>query len=108
MSGAGALDAPFTMTSAESLLITLKIVDGATPSDYSWSYDLKGCQSLSLTEANGITVDDGTMMVTIDPGSEYRLAPGNYEHGCVVVHKATQQAQQLFDGCGTVTRSPNA
>jgi hypothetical protein len=108
MSGAGALDAPFTMTSAESLLITLNIVDGATPSDYDWFYALKGCQSLSLTEGNGIAVDDVAKTVTIDPGTDYRLAPGQYQHGCLTVHKVTQQAQQVFDGEGTVTRSPNA
>jgi hypothetical protein len=108
MSGAGALDVPFTMTSAESLFITLNVIDGATPSDYTWQYDLKGCQSLTLTEANGITVDDDTKTITINPGPEYRLAPGNYEHGCLVVHKDTQQSQQIFDGSGTVTRSPNS
>lgn len=105
--GAGALDVPIMMTSAESLLITIKVTDGATPSDFTWSYALRGCQSLDLTEAAGITVNDATSLVTIDPGSDYRLAPGSYEHGCIIVNKATGQAQQLFDGSGTVTRSPN-
>lgn len=107
MSGAGALDAPFTMTSAESLLITLNIVDDTTPGDYDWFYALKGCQTLSLTVGDGITVDDIAKTVTIDPGPDYRLAPGQYQHGCLTVHKTTQQSQQIFDGEGTVTRSPN-
>lgn len=106
MPGAGALDAPFTMTSAESLLITINILD-ATPSDYNWFYALKGCQSLSLTEGNGITVSDVSGTVTIDPGADYRLSAGSYEHGLLAVDKATQQSQQVFDGAGTVTRSPN-
>lgn len=107
MSGAGALDAPFTMTSAESLLITLNIVDGATPSDYDWFYALKGCQSLSLAVGSGISIDDANKTVTIDPGPDYRLAAGQYQHGCLTIHKVTHQAQQIFDGEGTVTRSPN-
>jgi hypothetical protein len=106
--GAGALDVPIMMTSAESLLITIKITDGATPSDYTWSYALRGCQSLDLTEADGITVNDVASTVTIDPGADYRLSPGDYEHGCVIVDKVTGQSLQLFDGSGTVTRSPNA
>lgn len=106
MAGAGALDAPFLMTSAESLLITIKIVD-AVPSDYDWFYSLKGCQSLDLTEGAGITVDDVSSTVTIDPGTDYRLDPGSYEHGLLAVEKASQRAQQIFDGAGTVTRSPN-
>ncbi|HEV2555252.1 MAG TPA: hypothetical protein VGV17_15970 [Bosea sp. (in: a-proteobacteria)] len=105
----GALDAPLTMTNAESLLITLDIVDGsATPSDYDWTYALTGCQTLNLTEGDGITVDDGEGTVTIDPGAAYRLAPGEYKHGLVSTNKLTGQALQLFDGTVTVTESPNA
>lgn len=106
MAGAGALDAPFLMTSAESLLITVAII-GAVPSDYDWFYSLKGCQSLDLTEGAGITVDDVSSTVTINPGTDYRLAPGSYVHGLLAVEKTSQRAQQVFDGAGTVTRSPN-
>lgn len=107
MAGAGALDVSPLMTSAESLLFTLSIVDETAPSGFEWVYDLKGCQSLHLTEGAGITVNDGLSTVIIDPGAAYRLAPGTYKHGCIITDKATGRVQQIFDGEITVTWSPN-
>ena len=107
MSGA-AYDLSFSMTDAESLLITLRVVDDVTPSDYEYSYDLQGCSPLSLAEGSGITVDDVAKTITIDPGADFRLEAGNYEHGLLSVHKVTRLAQQIFDGSGVVSRSPNA
>lgn len=108
MSGAASYDLPIAMTDAESLLITLKVVDDVTLDDYEFFYAVKGCQSLSLTGGDGVTVDDVAKTITIDPGSDYRLPAGNYQHGLLSVHKATGQAQQIFDGQGVVTRSPNS
>lgn len=105
----GALEYSIQMTNAESLLIGLEIIDGdVTPSDYEWSYDIKGCQTLALTDGAGIAVNDVDKTVTIDPGTDYRLAVGTYTHGLVSTNKATGQALQLFDGIVTVTESPNA
>lgn len=108
MSGAGALDVSSSMTNAESLLFTLKIIDDVVPSAYEWVYDLAGCQTLHLTEGDGITVNDGIATVIIDPGADYRLAPGTYKHGCITTDKVTGRVQQVFDGEITVTWSPNA
>lgn len=111
MTGAGAYDVTRTMTEAESLLYTIKIVDDTPPSNYTWVYDLKGCQtgqSVHLTEGNGITVNDGISTVIIDPGPNYTLAPGVYETGCLITDKTTGQHIQLFDGQITVVRSANA
>lgn len=109
MSGAASYDLPFEMTDAESLLITLDVVDeGVTPSDYEYFYSLKGPSTLSLKDGSGIEVDDVAKTITIDPGSDLRLTAGTYEHGLLSVHKLSRQSQQLFDGCGTVTRSPNS
>lgn len=104
----GAYDLPFQMTDAESVVITLSIVDEVLPSEYDWFYAIKGCQDLSLTEANGIAIDDGEKTVTINPGSDYRLRAGAYTHGLLSINKVTGQAVQVFDGAGTVTASPNA
>lgn len=108
MAGAASYDLPLVMTDAESLLITLKVVDEMTLSDYEFFYDVKGCKSLSLRDGSGIAIDDVAKTITIDPGSDFRFSAGNYEHGLLSVHKSTGQSQQIFDGCGTVTRSPNS
>lgn len=103
-----AYDMPFQMTDAESVLIMLSIVDDVTPSDYDWFYEIKGCRTLALTEGAGIVIDDADKTITIDPGSDFRLSPGDYTHGLLSVHKATGQSHQIFDGTGKVTRSPNS
>jgi len=109
MPGPASYDLPFEMTDAESLLITLDIVDEVvTPSDYEFLYSLKGPSTLALTDGSGISIDDVAKTITIDPGADFRLTAGQYEHGLLSIHKTTRQAQQLFDGCGTVTRSPNS
>jgi hypothetical protein len=108
MSGAANYDLPIEMTDAESLLITLDVVDDTDPNDYEYFYDLKGPKTLSLTVGSGIAVDGVAKTITINPGADYRLEAGRYEHGLLIVHKVSRQSQQLFDGCGTVTRSPNS
>lgn len=108
MSGAANYDLPIEMTDAESLLITLDVVDGTTPSDYDYFYALKGPTSLSLKVGSWISVDDVVKTITINPGSDFRLTAGQYEHGLLIVHKHSRISQQLFDGSGTVTRSPNS
>lgn len=108
MSGAANYDLPIEMTDAESLLITLDVVDGTTPSDYEYFYALKGPKNLALEVGDGITVNDIDKTITIDPGADYRLDVGRYEHGLLIVHKVSRHTQQLFDGCGEVTRSPNS
>lgn len=108
MPGAGAYDLSFSMTDAESLLITLNVVDDVVPSDYEYAYALRGPSCLTLVEGAGIAVDNVAKTITIDPGSSFRLAPGSYEHGLVSTHTVSRQAVQLFDGSGTVIRSPNS
>lgn len=108
MTGSGAYDLSFEMTTAESFLITLNVVDAVTPSDYTYAYDLKGRSCLSLSDGHGIAIDDVAKTITIDPGAAFRLECGSYEHGLLSVHKVTGQAQQVFDGKGCVTESPNA
>lgn len=104
-----ALDAPFLMTTAESLSFTLEIVDSdVTLSDYDWFYNLTGPQDLALIEGDGITVDDGDSTITIAADADYRLAAGSYKHGLLQVNKTTSKAIQIFTGEGSVTESPNA
>jgi hypothetical protein len=59
--------------------------------------------SLSLDDANGITVNAGDNTATVDPGVTYRLKRGQYRHGFRMTHTPSGKVTQLFDGPVVVT-----
>lgn len=111
MAGA-AYECLIEMTSAETLLFTIKPRDaaGAAPnwSDYELTYRLWGCGAdLSLTEGDGIEIDEVEDTVTIGPANRsYRLAAGQYQHGFLMKQISSGVTVQDFDGTITVTQGP--
>lgn len=72
--------------------------------DYAFEYELVGgAVALRLDEASGIAIDLANSLVTIDPGSDFRLPCGRYRHGFRLKHRSSGKTVQLFDGSVTVT-----
>lgn len=97
------------MTDDETFLFTVEPRDddnnAPTWANVSFEYCLNGCGvSLTLTDGQGIEIDEGDGTLTIGPPDrDYRLRPGQYKHGFAMRDIASGIVTQLFDGSVSVT-----
>jgi hypothetical protein len=93
-----------TGTDDETFVIAIPFenADGTVfPFDqYEIEYSLTrgGSRRLFLTQSNGITIDDGTVLFSAGEP----IHRGQYEHGCRIRRITTGQLTQIFDGTVTI------
>lgn len=104
-----AFECTLETTDDETFLFTIlpRDAEGNAPAwaDFSYVYSLVGCGvCLTLTEADGIEIDELAASLTIGPADRsYRLRRGQYRHGFAMTHIASGVTTQHFDGTVTVT-----